>query len=482
MVSICSACVGWGTERLLVLGSGDCADQSFNNKIKAFQLEMTAISPASLIPLDAALGDRIAQLKPEPSAIAAQVAKAKSLLYRGETERGHAAVNQLLPVLAKGAPFDGLWQHVALVHIVRAQLFKNEERTTEAVASFRQVLRLDPNAKVDPDFYPPSTIKLFMGVAKELMREKRFSLRIESPQKGARVFLDGREIGATPLHVKLVAGSYRLVVQHGQDVSLIHDLEIGGHNKVSVDPAFEAAISKARPVCVSQYSDEALLSLGRQLSAAQAIVVRSTQNELIAELYDVVQSRKVRAAMAPHRSLAKLAASISSNQQHACVQPYLNSPAAKWPVGCADEPSHLNGKDDVSIELAPFPTTSGPLVQVNEVTTVSAARVVSISLLGAGAVAVGAGVVTWIGIENDRRSLASLQTTQAIFDTSSHSEATLLMRRMDATTTSSLVFVGAGVGSALAGTLGLVLFPGHQTSVSVIPISGGAASTIAGQF
>jgi hypothetical protein len=56
------------------------------------------------------------------------------------------------------------------------------------------------------------------------------------------------------------------------------------------------------------------------------------------------------------------------------------------------------------------------------------------------------------------------------------------MPRIDANRNLAFTLLGAGTGVAVAGVLGLLLFPGQSTQVAVIPTEQGGALSVSGHF
>jgi hypothetical protein len=83
-------------------------------------------------------------------------------------------------------------------------------RKDEAAAVIDRLVRAAPAVKVDSTQYPPSFAKQIeeaKGRQKLLPKRK---LTVQSSSKGAKVYLEGREIGTAPLTVTVPAGQYRV--------------------------------------------------------------------------------------------------------------------------------------------------------------------------------------------------------------------------------------------------------------------------------
>lgn len=82
------------------------------------------------------------------------------------------------------------------------------EGVDAARAAFRASLLEDPEQHVDPERVPPTLVAELARVRKSVLGE----LRIECPEPNARVFVDGRSAGQTPLTLRLPVGRHDLRV------------------------------------------------------------------------------------------------------------------------------------------------------------------------------------------------------------------------------------------------------------------------------
>lgn len=92
-----------------------------------------------------------------------------------------------------------------------------------------RLLRAAPDVKVDPALYPPRFATQVEEVRSQLKALPSRRLTVSSPAKGARVFVNGRNVGNTPVTVALPAGRYRVsaslrgVVALPRQVDLVAD-------------------------------------------------------------------------------------------------------------------------------------------------------------------------------------------------------------------------------------------------------------------
>ncbi len=77
-------------------------------------------------------------------------------------------------------------------------------------AAFRRALALDPHAALPAGTFPPAVEGFFRDVVSEVQRQGTGSTTIASVPAGARVEVDGRPVGATPVTVHLPPGEHAL--------------------------------------------------------------------------------------------------------------------------------------------------------------------------------------------------------------------------------------------------------------------------------
>jgi hypothetical protein len=83
-------------------------------------------------------------------------------------------------------------------------------RRDEATAIIDRLVRAAPAVKVDGTQYPPSFAKQIEEAKAKLKLAPKRKLTIQSSSKGAKVFLDGRDLGTAPVTVTVPAGQYRV--------------------------------------------------------------------------------------------------------------------------------------------------------------------------------------------------------------------------------------------------------------------------------
>lgn len=89
----------------------------------------------------------------------------------------------------------------------------------DARQAFSEVVRMDPNRVLDTLEYPPKIVELFESVRAEVLRLAGGTLEIHTGHAtGARVYLDGRLVGTTPVTAdRLPPGKHTVLVDGGSD-------------------------------------------------------------------------------------------------------------------------------------------------------------------------------------------------------------------------------------------------------------------------
>jgi hypothetical protein len=137
-------------------------------------------------------------------AYAGAVATYQSGDYEGSVRTLRAVIDDLDKLPESAEAFDQ-WTR-AVTRLARAQ--QTLGRKDEATAAMDRLVRAAPAVKVDSTQYPPSFAKQIDEAKARLKNMPKRKLTIQSPVKGAKVFLDGREIGTAPMTIGVPAGVY----------------------------------------------------------------------------------------------------------------------------------------------------------------------------------------------------------------------------------------------------------------------------------
>ncbi len=270
-----------GAQTLMTtIGAGDCRDPELASAATslssalALQPNVRVMEPATAV---GALG-----LAPTRSVeeLQRQVDHAQQQFYRAHYQKALgniAAAKKEVTRLPPGSTQWGLWVSIHLIEGLVLMRTRPNELPRE---SFGQVLRLEPDHQLDPDYFGPSTVAKFDEVRREIRAAKRTRLLIKSNILGAEVFLDGRKVGVTPYAGSHVPGRYQLVIARGDERSLPRQIHLDGQPlEVQVDLRFEGALAGLRIPCTRAASDETTrlahaMKLGGLLEVEQVVLLR----------------------------------------------------------------------------------------------------------------------------------------------------------------------------------------------------------------
>ncbi|MCC7072687.1 MAG: PEGA domain-containing protein [Deltaproteobacteria bacterium] len=142
-------------------------------------------------------------------------------------------------------------------------------------------LRARPTLAPSPDEYPARFFTLLDGARAELAARGRGGLHVDSRPRGATVFLEGRDIGRTPLVLgaeALARGEYRLWLAMGTARSVPTRVTVGGASApLHVDLAFDGALwpegPGLRPVAGASIDEEMASKVGALLGVDALVLV-----------------------------------------------------------------------------------------------------------------------------------------------------------------------------------------------------------------
>jgi hypothetical protein len=411
-------------------------------------------------------------------ALARQVQTARSLFYdapnASQNARALELVDQALLELERASPLARPWPVISDALVLQALLFQAQQLrgapTREPAEPFRKLLRVDPSYRLDPDSFAPSFVQALEVVRKEVQRKRGAVLQISSAPLGAQVFLDGREMGKTPFKQELARGEYRVSLVLGEGLSFPHRVTVGRDGPLVVDMAFEGGVAQQSPLCVNSSDDDGLaLRLAATVSIEQTIVVRNTASKgdpayITGALYDARGERTRNAGVRPEQLRDLMLYLFTGKPDPPFPPPQLPLPTAEV---AAPRPQALQSSSFLPANSSGF-------------------RVASAVSLGLGVALLASGAVTSLSGIAEREALtAERQANQNRLPR----DPTGSLGRLDAIAANealSFGLIGLGVGTAVAGIVGLVLFPAPKVQVAVAPAlragSTGASISLAGAF
>lgn len=101
----------------------------------------------------------------------------------------------------------GQWTR-AMMRLAREQ--QTLGRKDEARTILERLVRAAPDVKVDLNQYPPSFEKQVSEIRTQVKAQATLKLTVQAGGKAAKVFVDGREVGTTPVTVNLTRGRHRV--------------------------------------------------------------------------------------------------------------------------------------------------------------------------------------------------------------------------------------------------------------------------------
>jgi len=126
--------------------------------------------------------------------------------FEGAVRTLRAVVDDLERLPDSAEAFDQ-WTR-AMLRLARSD--QTLGRKDEAAAVVDRLVRAAPAVKVDATQYPPSFAKQIEEAKAKLKLAPKRKLTIQSSGKGAKVFLDGRDVGTAPVTVTVPAGQYKV--------------------------------------------------------------------------------------------------------------------------------------------------------------------------------------------------------------------------------------------------------------------------------
>ncbi len=216
-------------------------------------------------------------------------------------------------------------------------------------------LRTNPSMALSQQEHPPKLHRLLARAQETLAAGGQGTLRVESVPAGAAVFVEGREVGRTPLSVEaLPRGRHRVWLTLEPTRSVTRWVEVGPQPvELEVDLAFEGALWSSgpglRPVSGQTINEAVASKVAALLGASELVLVGFASYDDARWLYGVVYgSEEGTARQTVRRGAVRLAAAAPSDDDIARLGGFLWSgeggtldpaavPASVLPGGSASE-------------------------------------------------------------------------------------------------------------------------------------------------
>jgi len=122
------------------------------------------------------------------------------------------------------------------------------QENVKAEKQLADLVLINPNQELDPEFYPPKFLEIFRNVQKNNLG----SLAVTSSPPGADVTLGGNKLGVTPLTVeKILKGKYELKAELKDHVPASREIIVQAAMENREDLQFEAlkpVVEKSQPL------------------------------------------------------------------------------------------------------------------------------------------------------------------------------------------------------------------------------------------
>jgi hypothetical protein len=490
-----------GTARraeVAVAGAGDCRAPGLQAVVHALEHQVSRAPDVTLLDPETALRSLRPRTARTVPALERQVEAARALLFGGESERGLDLVRDAIAELERASPLARPGPVLDRALLLEAQMLRNLGRDRESAEALRRVLRLQPRLELDRDEFPPSTLQALEAVRRELARARRGTLRVEVPSgPPAAVFLDGREVGRTGEVLDLQPGPYRVELALDERVSFVHRVTVGRQERLEVDLGFEARVAERPPLCAGDPAGATRLA---GLLAAQRLLLVEAgagPGEWVVTLLEVRTGARVGQGAAQEADLPALAQRLLGPDPAAAAPPEgaalaltegaAPGPAASPPPAApSPEAPALAGPDAptaLTLSLTPAATGPGPGPEAGPPPSVPGARLAAFTALGAGGALVASAVAVALAGGASRAALSGALLPSGRFPepgSPGHAPALAALHDTDLNLAISLTLAGTGLGAAVAGVVGLLLFPSGGPSVRLGPAPGGGELSVEG--
>lgn len=154
--------------------------------------------------------------------------------------RSFRAVATRLSALPPGRDVFAAWTR-AMLRLAKAE--SDLGHADEAQAVIDELVRAAPSVSVDPEAYPPRFIRLVEDTKARVAALPAGKLSVHSTLPATRVYVNGRDVGETPVTLDLAPGTYRVAGSSGALRSATVTVDVGASARdVSLDFAAAEAL------------------------------------------------------------------------------------------------------------------------------------------------------------------------------------------------------------------------------------------------
>jgi hypothetical protein len=197
------------------------------------------------------------------------------------------------------------WKTLCDVLSFQAQVYYMDNKP-KAEAALEPILRVDPSFQVDRERYSPDMWKLTDKARKRLQSQTKGTLSVTTRPSMIPVYVNGRNMGKSPLTVDLPPGEYRVEALFGRERALARTVNLKDAVALELDHALDGSVRVESGPCLATNGTRgarlgALMRLAAYLGVNQTIGVWQEEPEkgevyVVAATVDAGTGQQVREA------------------------------------------------------------------------------------------------------------------------------------------------------------------------------------------
>lgn len=316
--------------RTLVLGGGQCEDPELAVHVRAFGQKLQPRLEGGMLELDSVAERLRPPARASADEVRRQVEAAQAQFYASEFRKAETVLEEALKDAASLPPGADRVKLQTDGWLLQMLLAREQRQQPAKLAAMNRVLRLLPDFKLDPVFFPASVRQEFDAQRGKLKNAPSAELVVKSSPSGAEVSLDGVLVGRTPLRRTLPQGTYSLQVVKEKLSSFARTVDLRGAVQSQVDLDFEGSVETKLIPCLAEANPDTLMNkavrLGSLVDTEQVVVLTVQRPEagpswVTASLISVERGQKTREAgfkargeLQTERALTELAEFVATGQ------------------------------------------------------------------------------------------------------------------------------------------------------------------------
>lgn len=103
--------------------------------------------------------------------------------------------------------------YLGMTYIALSLESKNDKQKKLAESEFEKVVMLDPQRELSLRNYSPDVIQIYDKVKKKMIANNRITVTIDANVPQAKVYLNGKLLGPTPIKTRLIPGDYYFLAE-----------------------------------------------------------------------------------------------------------------------------------------------------------------------------------------------------------------------------------------------------------------------------